>query len=77
MGLGGSLLFFLVSNTGVWALGAGYPMTAAGLGACLAAGLPFLPATTASTLVYGGLAAATMKGFGVSPTPHPGHLRTA
>ena len=69
MGLVGSLLFYFVSNVGVWVGGGLYPKTLAGLGACLVAGLPFLPATTLSTLVYGGVAAATLKGFGVSPAP--------
>ena len=67
MGLAGSLLFYAISNLGVWVLGTTYPMTPAGLLACLAAGLPFLPATTFSTLLYGGIATAALKGFGVSP----------
>ena len=40
--VGATAVFFLVSNFGVWAGGAGYPPTAAGLLACYAAGLPFL-----------------------------------
>lgn len=68
LGVGGALLFFFVSNFGVWASESLYPPTITGLTACLAAGLPFLPATTFSTLVYGAIAAATLKGFGVSPT---------
>ena len=77
MGLGGALLFFFVSNLGVWALGITYPKTLAGLSACLAAGLPFLPATVASTLLYGAVATATLKGFGVSPSPRTAGLATA
>ena len=71
MGLVGSLLFYVVSNFGVWVLGATYPMTPAGLVACLAAGLPFLPATSFSTLLYGAIATAALKGFGVSPAQSP------
>lgn len=40
--IGFSLLFFVVSNLVVWAVGGLYPMTAAGLGACFVAALPFL-----------------------------------
>ncbi len=41
LSLTGSTLFFLVTNFSVWASGAMYPKTAAGLSACYAAGLPF------------------------------------
>lgn len=37
----GSTIFFLVTNTVVWALSSWYPHTIGGLLACLAAGLPF------------------------------------
>ncbi|MEK7155830.1 MAG: DUF6580 family putative transport protein [Patescibacteria group bacterium] len=37
----GTTLFFLITNTAVWALSAWYPHTLTGLLACLAAGLPF------------------------------------
>jgi len=37
----GSTLFFLVTNTFVWALSSWYPHDIGGLLACLAAGLPF------------------------------------
>ena len=62
--LGGSLLFFVVSNFGVWTLGDLYPMTPAGLWICYVAGLPFFRATLLGDLVYtvalfGGYAAAT------------------
>jgi hypothetical protein len=48
----GSLLFFLISNFGVWMTGLMYPKTITGLGACYVAGLPFLTNTLASTLLY-------------------------
>ncbi len=65
--IGGPVVFFLVSNFGVWLMGGMYPPTGAGLLACYAAGLPFAPATFYSTLLYGAVGAATLKGFGVSP----------
>ncbi|MBI5456631.1 hypothetical protein HY969_02725 [Candidatus Kaiserbacteria bacterium] len=37
----GSTIFFLSTNTAVWALSAWYPHTLSGLLACLVAGLPF------------------------------------
>jgi hypothetical protein len=40
--IGASLLFYLLSNFGVWATGAFYPITFSGLISCYAAGLPFL-----------------------------------
>ncbi|MCX5707707.1 MAG: hypothetical protein NTY14_01795, partial [Candidatus Omnitrophica bacterium] len=46
-----SLLFFAVSNFGVWLMG-WYPRTTAGLVQCYAMALPFLRDFTASTLVY-------------------------
>jgi hypothetical protein len=52
--LTGSLLFFLVSNFGVWLLGTLYPKTVAGLLACYAAGLPFLDMTILGDLLYSG-----------------------
>lgn len=50
--LAASLLFFAVSNFGVWAQGGMYPKTMAGLGACYAAGLPFLGPTMLGDLFY-------------------------
>ena len=50
--LAGSVLFFLVSNFGVWATGAWYPKTAAGLGACYVAGIPFFRNTLLGDAFY-------------------------
>jgi hypothetical protein len=48
----GSVLFFLVTNFGVW-LGSGmYPQTAAGLASAYVAGIPFFQNTIAGTLFY-------------------------
>ncbi len=48
----GSVLFYLVSNFGVWASGSMYPPTWSGLVECYAAGLPFFRNTIVSDLVY-------------------------
>ncbi|HXF48728.1 MAG TPA: DUF6580 family putative transport protein [Verrucomicrobiae bacterium] len=50
--LSGSMLFFLVSNFGVWASGSLYPPTASGLAQCFLAALPFFRNTLASDLMY-------------------------
>ena len=47
-----SVIFFLLSNFGVWASGTMYPMTLEGLVACFAAGIPFFGNTIAGDLVY-------------------------
>jgi hypothetical protein len=58
-----SLLFFVVTNFGVWQLGHGYPKTSAGLVECYVAALPFFGNTLAGdaawvTVLFGGLALA-------------------
>src|SRR5690242_11341407 len=45
-----SVLFFLVSNFGTWALSGMYPRTPAGLSACYAAAIPFFQNTVAGDL---------------------------
>jgi hypothetical protein len=50
-----SLVFYLVSNFGVWASGTMYPLTGTGLMASYAAGLPFLPNTLVGDLLYSGI----------------------
>ena len=50
--IAGSVLFFLVSNFGTWALGDMYPHTNAGLAACYAAAIPFFQKTLAGDLFY-------------------------
>jgi Family of unknown function (DUF6580) len=62
----GALLFFVLTNFGVWAIGNLYPKTWAGLGNCFAAGIPFFRNTLASDLLYsallfGGLALAERR----------------
>lgn len=54
-GVGASVLFFLLTNFGVW-LGSGiYPQTGAGLLAAYGAGLPFFWSTLAGDLFYCGV----------------------
>src|SRR5436305_8491491 len=47
-----SILFFLVSNLGTWALSGMYPHTAAGLAGCYIAAIPFFQNTLAGDLFY-------------------------
>jgi len=59
----GALLFFVLTNFGVWAMGQMYPKTPAGLLNCYVAAIPFFQNTLLSNLFYsallfGGLAIA-------------------
>lgn len=61
--LAGSVLFFVITNFGVWAHGTLYPRTAGGLWQCFVAALPFFRNTVLGDLLYttalfGSLAAA-------------------
>jgi hypothetical protein len=47
-----SVLFFVVSNFGTWALSGMYPHTLAGLSACYVAAIPFFQNTVAGDLFY-------------------------
>jgi hypothetical protein len=50
-----SVLFFLVTNFGVWLLMDYYPKNAGGLAACYVAAIPFFQNTVAGDLFYAGL----------------------
>jgi hypothetical protein len=50
--LASSVLFFAVSNFGVWAVSGMYAHTAAGLAACYVAAIPFFQNTVAGDLFY-------------------------
>lgn len=50
--LASSVLFFVLSNFGVWASGLLYPRTGAGLVACYTAALPFFRNSLAGDLLY-------------------------
>lgn len=49
-----SVLFFVLTNLGVWLQG-GYPMTASGLVSCYVAAIPFFHNTLIATVLYSGL----------------------
>jgi hypothetical protein len=49
---GASMIFFLVSNFGVWLSWGMYPHTFDGLASCYIAGIPFLKNTIAGDFVY-------------------------
>lgn len=51
-GLIASLLFFVVTNFGVWVLDGLYAQTAEGLALCYTMAIPFFRATLVSTLIY-------------------------
>jgi hypothetical protein len=53
--LASSVIFFLVTNFGTWALSGMYPLTLSGLGACYVAALLFFQNTVAGDLFYSGL----------------------
>lgn len=50
--LAGSVLFFVVTNLGAWAVGGLYPYTPAGLVAAYTAGIPYFAPTVAGDLFY-------------------------
>lgn len=52
---GASVLFFVLTNFGVWMVQGLYPHTAAGLAACYAAAIPFFQNSLAGDLLYTGL----------------------
>lgn len=59
----GSVLFYLITNFGVWAFSDMYPKTAAGLIACYVAAIPFFQNSLAgdlffTTILFGGFALA-------------------
>ena len=53
--LAGSLLFFVLTNSGVWAFESMYPHNATGLAAAFLAGVPFFQWTVLGTLFYAAL----------------------
>lgn len=50
--VGFTIVFFIISNFGVWASGSFYPKNMAGLISCYAAGIPFVKSSLAGNLVY-------------------------
>lgn len=59
-----SIVFFLLTNAGVWITGDGltYPRTAEGLLECYTAALPFFGNSLAGDLLYSGLLAGVFEG---------------
>jgi len=53
--LASAILFFVISNFGVWAIDHWYPKTPAGLAECYAAAIPFFKNTLLSNLLYSAL----------------------
>lgn len=64
----GALQFFVITNVGLWAIGGFYPKTAAGLGRCLVAGVPFFGNALAGDLLYAGI---LFGGFALAETLLP------
>lgn len=52
MSLVSSLIFFIITNLGVWLVSSLYPFTMAGLTACFILAIPFFKSTLLSTLFY-------------------------
>ncbi|MEX0649332.1 MAG: DUF6580 family putative transport protein [Balneolaceae bacterium] len=52
---GASLIFFIVSNFGVWLSSPMYPLTAEGFITCYTAAIPFFHNTLAGDLIYSGV----------------------
>jgi hypothetical protein len=61
--LSSSLLFFGISNFGVWMNGLMYPMTLDGLVACYVAGIPFFKNTIVSDLIFSGVVFGVFQGL--------------
>lgn len=55
LALTSSILFFAITNFGIWAFSGFYPRTFVGLEACYVAAIPFFQNTVAGDLVYAAL----------------------
>jgi hypothetical protein len=53
--LASSVIFFVITNFGMWLFSGFYPLTAAGLEACYVAAIPFFQNTVAGDLFYSAL----------------------
>jgi hypothetical protein len=73
--LAGGIIFFTVSNFGVWMQGGLYPRTWAGLVECYTMALPFFRNTLIGNLLYGailfGVYALAVRGLRMAPEKHP------
>ena len=80
--LASSVLFFLTSNFGVWALGSLYPKTTEGLLACYVAAIPFFWNTMLGDLLYtvllfGGFSLLERRFSGLRDAPLPSGMKFA
>jgi hypothetical protein len=53
--IGSSLVFFIITNFGVWASWSTYPKNLAGLAACYTAAIPFYQSTLIGDVLYSGV----------------------
>ncbi len=60
-GLSASVIFFIISNLGVWVATPTYPATIQGLVACYIAAIPFFPMAILGDLVYSGILFGTYE----------------
>ena len=63
-----SMVFFVITNFGVWALGSLYPKTIAGLVMCYAAAIPFFQNTLLGDALY---TAVLFGGFALAEKSFP------
>jgi len=74
MSLGSALIFFLLTNFGVWLSAGMYPLNLSGLLMAYAAGLPFLATMAAANVFYGalffGAAYVLQPQMRLTPTSH-------
>lgn len=52
-GLASAVLFFIITNFGVWMVTGMYPLTLAGLADCYIVAIPYFRSSLLSTLIYG------------------------
>ena len=69
-----SILFFIVTNFGVWLVGNLYPKTLAGLAGCYVAAIPFFRNSLAGDAVY---TLVLFGGFALAQRPFPFLRRTS
>ncbi len=79
--LTGSVLFFLITNFGVWLTGSLYPRTVEGLVACYVAAIPFFRNTLLGDMIYtvalfGGFALLQQCFSALREEPSPATTRT-
>jgi len=76
--LAGSVMFFVITNFGMWLFSGFYPRTMAGLEACFVAAIPFFQNTVAGDLFYATLLFGGFKLLEtLIPQLRPANARTA